>query len=262
MADQNLTEAAIAFARKDKAVFPLKPRAKTPLTTHGFKDATTDAEQVAAWWTKYPNANIGCATGTESGFWSLDVDGLDGEASLRALEAEHEELPTTVELITGNGRQIFFKYSEPIRCSAGQLDEGLDIRAAGGYTILPPSIHPSGRRYAWSVDGDPSEVRACNAPEWLLSLVRPHADSAAKVTPSEDWRSLVADGTVHGARNQSIARLAGHLLRKYVDPIVVLELARVWNRARCRPPLPDTEVDRIVNSIAGRDLVRRGKLHA
>jgi hypothetical protein len=64
------------------------------------------------------------------------------------------------------------------------------------------------------------------------------------------WRKLVADGVTEGERNNTIASLTGHLLWHGVDPDVVLELLLCWNRVRCRPPLPDDEVIRTVDSIA------------
>lgn len=63
-------------------MFPLKARDKAPATKHGFKDATTDSKQIAAWWEGWPEQNIGVATGEVSGIWVLDVDDEDGEASL------------------------------------------------------------------------------------------------------------------------------------------------------------------------------------
>ena len=61
-----------------------------------------------------------------------------------------------------------------------------------------------------------------------------------------------------GRRNDTLARLAGHLLRRWVDPLVTLEFLLTWNAMRCRPPLDESEVFTIVNSIAGRELKRRG----
>jgi hypothetical protein len=60
----------------------------------------------------------------------------------------------------------------------------------------------------------------------------------------------VGDGVDEGARNATLASLAGHLLWHGVDATVVLELLLSWNRARCRPPLPDDEVAGVVQSIA------------
>ena len=61
------------YARHGFPVFPCQPRAKKPLTPHGFKDATTDLARVAAWWRKWPDANIGMRTGAASGLLVLDV---------------------------------------------------------------------------------------------------------------------------------------------------------------------------------------------
>src|SRR5206468_5520695 len=46
------------------------------------KSASTDAAQIQAWYTEWPNSNIGIVTGPESGLIVLDVDGDDGERSL------------------------------------------------------------------------------------------------------------------------------------------------------------------------------------
>lgn len=250
-----LLDAALGYSNRRRQVFPLKPRAKAPATPHGVKDATTDADQVRAWWTQMPNANIGCATGTRSGFWSLDIDGDDGEATLAALEAEHGPLPPTIELITGGGRQLFFRCGLFISNSVRKLGPGLDTRGDGGYTILPPSIHPSGRPYAWSVDGHPDEFSLTDAPRWLLAKVQ--EDSSKQVRPTSRWRSMVRDGVSEGERNTSIASLTGHLLAKGVDPLVALELVQSWNATSCAPPLGADEVERTVNSIAARELDRR-----
>jgi hypothetical protein len=65
------------------------------------------------------------------------------------------------------------------------------------------------------------------------------------------------NGVPEGRRNDTIARLAGHLLRRYVDPHVVLDLLLAWNSTRCKPPLEHGEIIRTVDSIAGKELRRR-----
>jgi Primase C terminal 1 (PriCT-1) len=42
---------------------------------------------------------------------------------------------------------------------------------------------------------------------------------------------------------------------------VTLEMMTVWNAMRCKPPLSEAEVQDIVNSIAGREIKRRGAAH-
>ena len=141
-----LGKAAIAYATRGFAVFPCVPRGKVPATRHGCRDATKDLAQITAWWCDNPNYNVAVATGPVSKVFVLDVDGLDAEASLRKLEEQHGALPETVESITPRGRHIFFRCENGVvRNSAGAIAPGLDIRGDGGYVVLPPSIHPSGR---------------------------------------------------------------------------------------------------------------------
>jgi hypothetical protein len=248
-----MLKTARALAEKGLHVFPCMPRDKRPATPHGLKDATTDPIEIETWWDNNPDYNIAIATGTVSGVFVVDIDGDDAEAELRKLEAEHGELPATVEAITARGRHLFFRCPDkPIRNSAGKIATGIDVRATGGYVIAPPSIHPSGKRYCWSVD---SAATFAAAPEWLVSIIA-EPENGTAAGPSE-WRGLVCNGVPEGQRNSSAARLAGYLLRRFIDPMVVLELIQGWNAMRCSPPLPPDEIIAIVNSICGRELARR-----
>jgi hypothetical protein len=87
-------------------------------------------------------------------------------------------------------------------------------------------------------------------------LIRPQRLRSA--TPPSLCRDLIRYRVADWGRNDRIARLAGHLLRHRVDPIMTLELMVAFNAARCRPPLADDEVLAIIDSIAGRELRRRG----
>jgi hypothetical protein len=155
--ERSLKEAALAYARKGYAVFPCHPASKAPRTKHGCKDATTDEKIIEDWWGKWPDANIGIATGQASGIWVLDIDGREGEFSLNKLIDEHGRLPDTLEVATGNGRHFYFilRNGISIKNSASKIGPGIDARGDGGYVIAPPSIHPSGERYRWVDDQKP-----------------------------------------------------------------------------------------------------------
>jgi hypothetical protein len=250
-----LVEHALALARRGLWVFPLKPRTKLPLTADGHKSATADPNLITEWWRSEPEANIGVATGERSHIFVLDVDGADAEAELKKLENQYGALPPTIEVITARGRHLYFEWSEhPIRCSVGKVGPGLDIRGDGGYVLAPPSVHPTGKAYCWSVD---SANSFAHAPEWLLAKAN-GANGNGAATPPSAWRDLVCQGVSEGSRNDSLARLAGYLLRRRIDPVVTLEMLIAWNATRCRPPLDADEVAAIVDSIAARELRRRG----
>jgi hypothetical protein len=246
-----MIRAAITIAKKGIAVFPCRPRDKRPATANGVKDATTDLKIIRQWWREEPQCNVAIATGAVSKVFAVDIDGLDAEAELRKLESEHGALPPTVEALTGKGRHLYFRMPDcDVRNSASKLAPGIDVRGSGGYVLAPPSVHPSGRLYSWSVDSSNSFAAA---PQWLLDKLT----VPATPTSATEWRDLVADGADEGTRDCTVARLAGHLLRRHVDPLIVLELLQDWNTLHCRPPLQAADIERICNSIAGRELKRK-----
>jgi hypothetical protein len=248
-----MVKAALAMATRGMQVFPCLPHGKKPATKHGFQDATLNPQQIEAWWRSWPSCNIGVATGAPSGVFVIDVD--KGEKEMRRLEAQHGALPPTVESTTPNGRHIFFRYPGwPVKCSQNEFAPGIDVRADGGYVVVPPSVHPSGRRYYWRID---AANAFADAPEWVLDRLRATSASTAHPTPALELRQILRDGVDEGQRNKSVARLAGHLLRRYVDPLVVLDFMIIWDEARCRPPLGAREVTHIVDSIAKREIARR-----
>jgi hypothetical protein len=181
VADSAHFDAASSYAERGWPVFPLKPRGKIPLVPkakggNGVHDATTNEDTIAAWWKRCPDANIGLACGPH--FWVLDADygGFfaeqpDGADTIAALQRRFGRLPTTVRQYTGGlGWQWLFKPDSRINNGVKVLP-GLDTRAAGGYIVAPPSVHPSGYTYRWiTVPGD-AEIAA--APGWLLTLLEP-----------------------------------------------------------------------------------------
>ena len=145
---------------------------KHPRTRTGLTEATTDPDQVARWWRRWPQSNVGIRTGAESALVVVDVDpGHDGVASLRALVDQHDRLPSGLRVRTGSGGwHLYFAHPGGVVAnSAGRLGPGLDMRGDGGYVIAPPSNHRSGGAYSF-VDAD---APVPEMPEWLDRLVRP-----------------------------------------------------------------------------------------
>ena len=145
----NLT-AALDLARAGFPVFPVKLD-KTPLTAHGFKDATTDEAQIREWWTRWPDAGIGMPTGPKSGVVVLDEDPRHGgDVSLKQFIEENGALPAgPVSRTGGGGRHFFFSHPGARVPTVHGFRPGLDLQADDAYVILPPSPHPSGKRYEW-----------------------------------------------------------------------------------------------------------------
>jgi hypothetical protein len=170
-------DAALAYAALGWRVFPLHhmvdgkcscaSRActspgKHPRTARGVHDAVVDEDKIRAWWGKWPDANIGIATGHESGLIVIDVDPDHGGAdSWETLRRAHD-LPDCVMVGTGGGgHHAYFAWpvGDHWRITIGQGDRsslapGIDHRGDGGYVVAPPSNHHSGRAYFWDTVED------------------------------------------------------------------------------------------------------------
>src|SRR5262245_45925046 len=117
-------DAALAYAGRGWQVFPCHfidgggcscgghdkcSPGKHPMTPNGLKDASSDPEQIRAWWSQWPRANVAIRTGPESGVWVLDLDGSEGIAAFAELEAANGPVPATPAAATGGGgRHLFF----------------------------------------------------------------------------------------------------------------------------------------------------------
>ena len=137
------------------------------LVPRGLLDASADLSVVVRWWQRVPDANIGIATGKISDLVVVDVDGSTGEETLAKIERKHGSLPQTWQVRTGKGRHLYFRYPENVAKikSVARTKLKLDVRADGGYVIAPPSIHQSGRRYAFLED---SAKTLAECPAWLI----------------------------------------------------------------------------------------------
>lgn len=132
--------AALSYVARGFAVLPLWPKTKIPLTAHGVKDASKDPDQVRAWWTQWPNANVAIATGKVSAIFVVDIDG--------EYPADWPPLGRTLRVKTKRGHHYYFRYPEGGIPSKGGLEgKAVDIQSDGKYVVAPPSVHPEGGCY-------------------------------------------------------------------------------------------------------------------
>jgi len=179
-----LQRSALALARRGLPVFPCKPREKIPTSKRGCLDATTDLAIVNGWWEGWPEQNIGLATGGQARLAVIDVDGDEGECTLAEMERAHGKLPATVNVITGKGRHLYFRATAEFPTTVGKLGKGLDTRGDGGYVIAAPSVHPSGKRYEWSVD---CAKQIAQLPGWIAEALSSRGAQGRKGRSLEEW---------------------------------------------------------------------------
>ena len=251
----SMYDAAIEYAKKGFAVFPLKYRDKVPLTRNGCKDATTDAAQIKAWWQQHPNANIGLATGSVSQnvfVIDLDIDedrGIDGYHSLEDWQREHGDFPETWTAITGRGGyHLYYRGNGKIKNRAGIID-GVDIRGNGGYVVAPPSIHKNGNRYEWEYSPDEFELaKADNNVMYFLNH-DDHRQSASFTMPN-----IVSAGQ----RNQMLFRFACMMQAKGASGtfLKLMALDDSW----FNDSLDSLDSDKAVQSLTGSWIIELAEL--
>ena len=152
MEENKLLETALKIATKGWFVFPTREKPgkpyldkngrekilkeKTPYTTNGFKDATTNEITIRNWWESYPEAMIGVSCG-DSKLFVIDIDtkhGKDGMANYMKLGIDDSGALHT--LTPSGGLHLIFS---GIGRSATNILDGVDTRGIGGYVIIPPS---------------------------------------------------------------------------------------------------------------------------
>lgn len=141
----HLGEAALTTADVGWPVFPCIPRGKAPLGAacpRGFKDATTDPAQIRRWWTRWPDANLAVACGAP-GPDVLDIDTKAGRAGRDLFQAAWRAgllRGFTAQILTPSGGRHFWYTGTDQRGGAVGKDKALELKARGGYVLLPPSF--------------------------------------------------------------------------------------------------------------------------
>ena len=215
---------------------------KHPIISNGLYGASLDEDQIREWWSEHPRANVGIRTGEESGLVVLDIDPRNGGAeSLEALESKHGSLPETVQVETGGGGQhYYFKHSgQNVKCRHDFLGKGIDLKADGGYIVAPSSLHASGERYRWAEGKSPEDCELADLPQFILD-----GKKKKQSTPTDKGKIY------EGERNTELTSLAGKLHQQGYEKEVMLSVLCETNNNRCVPPLPDSEVEGIVESVS------------
>ncbi|MCI0333666.1 MAG: bifunctional DNA primase/polymerase [Planctomycetes bacterium] len=244
-----LLDAALRYAELGYPVFPCASGRKIPLTPSGFHDATTDEAQIDTWWKRWPTANVAIAT---AGLVVIDVDGPENKWLADDPDRLLELASGCAALTPGGGRHYYFRQpdGDAIRCQTGQLAPRVDVRAEGGYALVPPSV-VGGRSYRW-VEGlelDQPRERQQPPPTWLV-------DRLSKVISKDERSRCIANGDSganpipSGQRNATLTRLAGTMRRVGMSRTEIGAALERANHDRCSPPISPAEVQRIAESVA------------
>jgi hypothetical protein len=140
--------------------------------------AATDPATVRGWWQRWPDANLGLATGRR--FDVLDLDGAEGVEALRAITGRDPlDHPGPVARSGSGGWHLL--YAPTGLGNRVQLLAGVDWRGQGGLIVAAPSRHASGGRYRWV---HPLTAELPEVPEGLRRLLAPPPAARTTLPPA------------------------------------------------------------------------------
>jgi len=211
------------------SVIPLQRRDKRPALSSwkAYQDTPATDDEILSWWSLGgASLNLGVVTGAISGIVVLDVDGLEGEATLDRFGA----LPRSLWQTTGKGWQMLFQHPGfPVRNSQRRLEKmalpGIDFRGDGGYICACPSIHPNGKTYTWM---ESLTTELAPLPEWVLEKLTEVLDEESDIAGDRtgcgnsgdggrDGGDVDSDGSVVSGVQGVNGTAGGHGLTGVVD---------------------------------------------
>ena len=160
---------------------------KHPLIKEWEKNSSTDPQKIKAWHRSWPKANWGIQTGSKetggAGVVVVDIDPRNGgEITWEDLRNEHPEPIETVTINTGGGGQHFYflypNSGSRITCR-GALWPGVDIKADGGYVLIPPSITQA--KYTFQLSPEDTELE--ELPGWIKEKFTAPPEPRVQATP-------------------------------------------------------------------------------
>lgn len=234
-----VSDLAIEYVNHGWSVLPVRPEEKRPFMTNWLQYTKTKATRatVENWFNTLSGAGVGAVTGKISNMVVLDVE-KDCPIPIEELLKKY---PTQMVSRSGSGGyHLFFQYPTTVSHVSNRVRifEGADLRADGGFIVLPPTKHPtSGKQYEWVQKG----------PLGAFPMALLDKESQPR-QQGEGWITEALRGVTEGGRNDTCARLAGYFFRKGVSYDIVEALLLDWNE-RNDPPMPVRELRTTIKSI-------------
>jgi len=198
----------VQYLSRGFSIIPLKPRSKEPLIKwEEYQKRQPTLAEISTWFSNNANLNLGIVTGSVSNLAVIDVDGPEGQASIRALG-----YTSNISALTGKGKQLFYKCGVINICNAVRIRPGIDVRGEGGYVVASPSIHPNGRRYVWTSPISQTSVNALPMfPTGLLQIKSLEQPENTRTTNNTGWIKEALEGMRNGNIDTTLHRICSRL---------------------------------------------------
>lgn len=196
-----------------------------------FQEKRATVDVLSSWMSNYTQMQLGIVTGQISNIIVVDIDDPQMDCSW---------LPKTLTARTGSGGfHYYYRYTTGYTNKA-RIKENIDIRADGGYVVVPPSENEKGK-YEW-IDKSP---------------IAPFPIHLFEKKKQINYQTIKTEyiGYGQGQRNDQMARYTGHILAK-IHPseweTIAYPLIQEAN-TKNTPPLDDRELRSIFDSIINKE---------
>jgi hypothetical protein len=288
VAVSSATEVRIQLLRAGFAPLPADGK-KVFLEGWSAKTNTNECE-IRLWEKVYPHwTNTSVLTKFTP---AIDIDITNPEATDAVEDLARERFSERGRFMVRFGkapkRAVLFRTAAPFgkiattfTAAGGATSQRVEV-LGDGQQIVVDGIHPDTRApYRWH-GGQPGEVPRRDLPDVTADEARAFVANATELlrrdfgyrtaTPAPrlrndastpgardlpGWTAVISADVAEGGRNDTVAWITGHLLRRGVNAAIAHEFMLWWNVTRCKPPLPEEEVTRAVNSICTAELRRR-----
>jgi len=226
---------------------PCRHNQKIPLVRwKQYLDIPPTPEEKESWQRQFGDrCNWAILTGEPSKCFVIDIDPDWSAENFPIVDLEAAAYKV-VETPRG-GKHLYFRLTgdADVRNSAGKLAVGVDVRGTGGYVMVPPSV-VDGRPY--TVISDRSrDALAGFAPAELLEQIKREGEPEHRLAPS------LPERIPQNKRNDTLTSEAGKYRRYGLKETEIRAMLLAINRERCDPPLPESEIETIAESVARYD---------
>jgi hypothetical protein len=259
----SLIESAELFHSMGANVLPIRNGKVPAIEWDQLQNERQSLEELKSYdWHNCTGLGLVCGF---NGYVCIDIDKMKSNAVVSMILRELNLSDTyqwQVRSGSGEGFHIWIRISEPLPFAKGVIfgnsNDGsfdhIEIRWKDHQTLVPPSLHKSGKQYEW-INGVPTSEPDVVSIDSIIAAFEAVAfvkvDDPKKEKPKyrkNDYTEIILNGVVEGKRNDTIASMAGHLRKCGLEYSEALEWLKLWNEGIAQP-LPIEEVETTVTSI-------------
>lgn len=188
----SILDAALAYLDRHWCVVPVKRGQKAPAVRwKQYQDIRPDEKRIHQWFSNERYNALAVLLGPVSNHLACrDFDKADSYEGWSARNANFASHLPTVQ--TGRGYHVYFRNEN---CALTVLADG-ELRGSGGVCLLPPSVHPTGKRYEWIIPLG-NEVPLIDPVQYKLIPPEGVTDETDDTEDTDETKAVVLGGVIH-----------------------------------------------------------------